>query len=310
MTLLGRLKDGEMDLTQKEYDALQKILEFENTAEPSSWKLGWEWSGVGVHPAIVNNLITKGFVVKTYSSNRYKHYKLTEEGKNAAQSGPIEVPQSEDFSVDFSNLFSTIVGHDDIKELIREALQLDKPLHVLLWGPPAIAKTLFLWEIERLGGGRTLWLMGSGASKAGMWDMIADRKPRWLLVDELEKMPQIDQAGLLSLMEKGRITRTKVNRNIDVVLKTWVIATANRIDHIHQELKSRFAIQHLEEYSAREFMAVVVGVLQQYENIDEESSHNIALKLVGKTHDVRDAIRVARLSVRVGVDRAVELLIR
>lgn len=299
-----------MDLTQKEQDALVKIAEFEKTAPKENWQLGWEWSQVGVFPGVINNLIAKSIVEKTYSSNKYKNYGLTNAGRELVEVGFELATNDEQKEVSLVGLFDNIVGYNDLKELLQEALQLDKPIHVLMYGPPAIAKSLFLWEIERAGGAQTMWLMGSGTSKSGMWDAMADKRPRWILVDELEKFNVVDMAGMLSLMEKGRIVRTKVHRNIDITLNSWVIATANRIDRIPVELKSRFAIMRLEEYNASEFVQVVSRILVVYEDVNEENAHTIALKMVGKTHDVRDAIRVARLASRVGVEKSIKLLMR
>jgi len=298
-----------MGLTDKELAALKKIVEFEDTVPKENWSGGWEWTQVGVHSSILNNLITKDAIVLTYNSNRFKRFKLTDEGRHMADMIADDfVAVQQDVDIDLSSSFSDIVGHEDIKELLTASLALDKPIHVLLWGPPAIAKTLFLYEIEKAAGEHSLWLMGSGASKLGMWDIISKKKPKILLVDELEKMKPEDMVGLLGLMEKGRIVKAKVNRNIDVTLKTWVIATANRIDRIPQELKSRFAVRKLDEYSAKEFVNVVRNVLQSYEDTSEEDSYEIAMKLAGRTHDVRDAIRVARLAKNMGVKRAIELL--
>ncbi len=61
----------------------------------------------------------------------------------------IEIPE---------NLFEDIIGHDEVKELLRACLLAEKPVHVLLAGPPALAKTLFLWDIERAGGEKAIWL--------------------------------------------------------------------------------------------------------------------------------------------------------
>jgi Holliday junction DNA helicase RuvB len=141
-----------------------------------------------------------------------------------------------------------------------------------------------------------------------MWDMLIERRPRILLIDELEKMNLTDTAGLLSLMEYGRIIRAKVGRSMDERLTVWVFATANRITSIPPELLSRFAKQKLTEYSDREFVDVVKNILQKNEELDEDSSILVAEKLVGKTHDIRDAVRVARVSKRIGVPRAIELL--
>ena len=148
--------------------------------------------------------------------------------------------------IDDSTLFSGIVGYDNIKELMKTSLALDKPVHILLYGPPAIAKSMFLWEIERVYGSQCLPFIGSATSHAGMWDMLIERRPRILLIDELEKMNLTDTAGLLSLMEYGRIIRAKVGRSMDEKIAVWVFATANRITKIPPELLSRFAKQELE----------------------------------------------------------------
>ena len=207
-------------------------------------------------------------------------------------------------------MFSDIVGYDDIKELLIESLQLDDPIHVLLHSPPALAKTMFLWDIERTFGEQAMTLLGSATSHAGLWDMVAEVKPRVLLVDELDKMSLIDHASLLSLMETGRLIRAKVGRKLDIKIKVWVIAAANRVNKLPAELLSRFSRFQLEEYTASEFRQVVRSVLQTREGLDDDTAAAIATRLVGKTHDVRDAVRVARLSKRVGVKRAAELLIR
>jgi Holliday junction DNA helicase RuvB len=167
---------------------------------------------------------------------------------------------------------------------------------------------MFLWEIERIYGSQCLPFIGSATSHAGMWDMLVERHPRILLIDELEKMNLTDTAGLLSLMEYGRIIRAKVGRSMDAKMAVWVFATANRINKIPPELLSRFAKYELTEYSDQEFIIVVKNILQKNEELDEDSAALVAEKLVGRTHDIRDAIRVAGLSKKVGVLHAIQLL--
>jgi len=43
--------------------------------------------------------------------------------------------------------FGNIQGHDDIKDLVRRALSSEENYNLLLCGPPASAKTLFLLGI-------------------------------------------------------------------------------------------------------------------------------------------------------------------
>lgn len=52
------------------------------------------------------------------------------------------------------DLFQDIIGHDDVKELLRACLAATRLVHVLLAGPPVLAKSLFLWELERVLGER------------------------------------------------------------------------------------------------------------------------------------------------------------
>jgi len=300
------------DLTDRDYEALNKMMEFESTHPKEDHWLGWEWHQVGVMQATINKLITMGLVERTFSSRSTKAHMLTEKGKSVVEqrtllpSEPVRVPIGD---LDFTTMFNDIVGYEDLKELLREELQVDKPIHVCLVGPPALAKTLFLWDIERTWGEQAMWLVGSATSRAGLWDAVAEKRPRILLIDELDKMTATDTAALLSLMEKGRLVRMKVNRRLDLELDVWVVACANRIYKMSPELLSRFRVYQISEYNATEFRNVVTSALVTHENVTKEEAAEIATRLVGKTHDVRDAVRVARLAKRVGIQRAVELLV-
>jgi Holliday junction DNA helicase RuvB len=296
-----------MDISLEEREILNRMVEVEKSMDEPHLNIGWSWQDVATWPAIINRLIIKKLVRVAISTNSGTGYHVTEEGKLAAIA-EIHPVHTEPERIDDTTLFSGIVGYDNIKELMKTSLALDKPVHILLYGPPAIAKSMFLWEIERVYGSKCLPFIGSATSHAGMWDMLVERHPRILLIDELEKMNITDTAGLLSLMEYGRVIRAKVGRSMDVKITAWVFATANRITSIPPELLSRFAKQELKEYSDQEFIIVVKNVLQKNEELDENSAALIAEKLVGKTHDIRDAVRVARVSKKVSVPRAIELL--
>lgn len=293
-----------------DYQTLRKLAEYEDSMAPDHRPYGWEWFDVGVHPSTLNRFLVNRWVKVIYRSTKHTNFLLTDVGRSIAASLTEEEAPAEQPKLDVSGLFKCIIGYDDLKELLRESLQLDKPIHVLLWGPPSIAKTLFLLDIEKAGGDAAMWIIGSATSKAGLWDVVAERRPRWLLVDELDKMNMVDQTALLSLMERGRIVRTKVGRELDETINCWVIATANRIAKLPAELLSRFAVYQLGQYTPDEYREVVKSVLVSQESIPEQDATEIVDKLVNRTHDVRDAIRVARLSKRVGVSRAVELLIK
>jgi len=299
------VKEGDIEL-------LNEIAKFEDSHDvEKEYKIGWSWRHVRIWPATLNRLFKEGYLDNVFKSNSYTGYRLTELGRAVAlrtESAPVQKHQKQKLSLP-GGIFEDIIGHEEVKELLKASLLAEKPVHVLLTGPPALAKTLFLWDIERAGGERAIWLVGSATSKAGLWDLVAERQPQVLLIDELDKMNAADTAALLSMMEGGRLVRAKKGRELDLEHPIWVVAATNRLDGLSPELKSRFAIRKLAPYSRSDFITVVEGVLVRRENISKEMAEEIAQKLDGRSQDVRDAVRVARLAPQLGVDRAIKLLL-
>jgi Cdc6-like AAA superfamily ATPase len=127
-------------------------------------------------------------------------------------------------------LFDNIYGYDNIKRLFRMALESSHPSSILLSGPPASAKTLFLHCLMRLNG--SYFIDCSNATKSGLVDYIFDNKPKYLLLDELDKLSRKDQTFLLNLMETGIVSETKHNKTRRMEIKTSVFATSNNIEKI------------------------------------------------------------------------------
>src|SRR5438552_9666627 len=98
--------------------------------------------------------------------------------------------------------FDEIVGYDHIKRFFRMALRSDSAIHILLVGPPASAKTLFLTSLmHHLK--NSYFADGANSTKAGMIDFLLENRPKYLFLDEIDKMSSKDQAFLLNLMETG-----------------------------------------------------------------------------------------------------------
>jgi len=299
------MKEGDLEL-------LIEIAKFEDSHDmEKEFKIGWSWRHVRIWPATLSRLFKDGYLENVFRSNSYTGYRLTELGRAMVSSNQQEDAAEPDISQQLDiaeNIFGDIIGHDDEKELLRACLLAEKPVHVLLAGPPALAKSLFLWDIERAAGERAIWLIGSATSKAGLWDIVADRQPQILLIDELDKMNAADTAALLSMMEGGRLVRAKRGRELNLSNQLTVVAASNRLSMLSPELKSRFAIRTLSAYNRADFLTVVRGVLVNRENLNPEAADAIARELDGRTQDVRDAIRVARLVPQLGVTRAINLL--
>lgn len=301
------------DMKERDLELLQKIAEFEDSNNIKELRKGWTHRHVRpIHSSTLSNLFRKGYLDNVFHSNSYTGYRLSELGRALVssrwQEEESETEPHEPMDVS-DGLFGDIIGHDEVKELLLACLLAEKPVHVLLAGPPALAKTLFLWDIERVAGERALWLIGSATSKAGLWDMVAERRPQVLLIDELDKMNAVDTAALLSMMEGGRLVRAKRGRELNLHNQLRVVAASNRLGVLSPELKSRFAIRTLSAYSRSDYLTVVRGVLAQREGLDQELADEVAWRLDGVSQDVRDAIRVARLAPQLGIDKAIKLLL-
>ncbi len=196
---------------------------------------------------------------------------------------------------DAESLFDSIVGYDDVKKLFGMSLSSDKPVHILLVGPPASAKTLFMLECMKLE--RSFFTLGSHSTKSGMIDYLFEKRPRYLIVDEIEHMPMKDQTALLGLMETGIVSETKYQRTRNTQLKTWVFATSNGTERMLTPLLSRFIVLHFKQYSFGSFQEVCTHILSR-DGVAPEVASAIAnvvwTKL--KSKDIRDCIKIGRLA--------------
>jgi len=192
-----------------------------------------------------------------------------------------------------------IVNHDDIKQIFAKALHSKRPVHLLLVGSPGSAKTMFLTEIMRHYND-SYFTVGSNTTKAGLVNQLFERRPKFLLVDELEKMSLADQTSLLHLMETGLISETKINKTRQMELTSWVFATANSCEKIIKPLLSRFVILEMPEYTFEEFSEIALIRLTR-ENVDESIARVIAEKVWNElgSKDIRDVIKVGRLSTNI-----------
>src|SRR5215211_5712710 len=136
------------------------------------------------------------------------------------------------------SLFDDIVGFEDVKVLFEMSIKTERPVHLLLCGPPSSGKSLFMSSLTRLE--RSCYAVGSSSTKSGIFDYLFEYRPRYFIIDELEKMNKKDQTSLLNLMESGILSELKHNQKRSTQLKTWVFASCNSTDKLLPPLLTRF----------------------------------------------------------------------
>lgn len=261
--------------------------------------MGFEWHAIPAQPAQLNQLAIDELLVtgggrNTYRSRTTSTYKLKDPElvrECLEKLGEIEEGQEEaEVPLD---LFDFILGHEQLKDLIWKSINAERPVHILMVGPPATAKSMFLGELARLPFSR--FALGGSTRKGGLEDYLLEFRPRYLIIDEIDKMDMRDMSVLLSLMESGIVARLKKRMREITQMTTWVFGGANRDNNIWPELKSRFFSVHLKEYSEADFISISRAVLITREKVDPGMATLIAGLLSHHTRDVREAIHFGRL---------------
>ena len=217
------------------------------------------------------------------------------------------------------DLFRFIVGFEEIKQAFRDSIASKKPLHILLVGEPGTAKSMFLSELLRLP--NSVLVIGGETTKAGLREVIAERRPKYLIIDELDKIRSSKELGnLLYWMEHQYIPVNIKGRHTVIECPydaCQVYAACNRVDKLPPELIDRFHLKfYIRQYTREEYITVVENVLESMEGLDKELAHYIAEKIVDElgVKSVRQAIGIARwlharnVTTQEEVDRLIETL--
>jgi Holliday junction DNA helicase RuvB len=186
--------------------------------------------------------------------------------------------------------FSNIRGYDDIKDLVRRALEAEDNYNLLFIGPPASAKTLFLLDILESRKGKGVYFDGSNTTNR-ILDILEEKRPKFICIDELDKMPRQFQEKLLNFMESGHIKVDQVRRQYDFRIKgAKVFAACNEITRLSRPLQSRFRRLHLPPYTEEQFLEVSAKVLPKL-----KIAHVIGKAVWDQRGDIRDVISIGRL---------------
>jgi MoxR-like ATPase len=149
-----------------------------------------------------------------------------------------------------------IEGHEGPKRLVARTLKTPEQFNTLFIGPPGSAKTMFLKAIQEMYSKWALYIDATNSTNGVLYE-IAARKPKIVLIDEIEKMPRNYQEKLLNFAMTGQIKIDKVNKNIDVTIPgVKIYATANDLKRITPPLKSRFRRIWIPPYDEEDFVLI------------------------------------------------------
>ncbi len=304
-------------LTDKERETLSKILEFENNllenafdaSKGGKFQLGWSWRDVHAYPATLNGFVVKGYLETLFNSNSYTGYRLTNEGRAILMQEPEITNKLYTAQLDIPNdLFDVIEGYSEVKSLFLQSFK-GEPVDFLMVGVPGSAKTMFLSELERIGGS-TPTILGGTASKVGIVDILFDYQPVLLLLDEFEHLNPRDYTILLSLCETRVVSETKHGKRRRLELpNTRMFAGCNSTRNIPSPVLDRMQIVHFRSYTMAEFLQVTVNVLTKRMLMDYSLAEYIAQLTWNFSHSVRQAIRIAKMAkTKEEVDSLLEVI--
>jgi Holliday junction resolvasome RuvABC ATP-dependent DNA helicase subunit len=193
--------------------------------------------------------------------------------------------------------FSDIVGYPDIKKLFMKSVVSKEPIHILLTGPPASSKTVFLLEMME-GLDHAYFIDAVGVTTAGILSYLFINDTKYLLIDEIDKLKKSDQVALLNVMETGILSETKKGRTRQKKIHLSIFATSNEISKLSKPLRSRFMELHLEEYNFEEFMEITRRLIVKRYHLNiliaEKIGYSVWNKM--KSKDIRDVIQIAKLT--------------
>jgi len=285
--------------------ALSNLIDYE--LKHGSWRLK-DVMHITSYP-VIRRFIKMGFVKRVGGGRMNPTYHTTEKARNKTgklMAGQVEVNENMEIPAD---LFDGIIGLDDIKEIFWMAIKASAPVHILLIGKPSSAKSILLYSLERLP--RSAYVDSAIATKMGIGKVLIEKRPKYLLMDEFEKMDGKDYAALLTVMSEGRYVKTTSRARVDIEMPTYVFAAGNSDENIPEPILERFDpfIFHLPEYDRVKAMDVIGGILK--DKVDPDMALYISDVIVDRlgSRNPRAAIQIARMAKsKEDVDRIVKTI--
>ncbi|MDD3983955.1 MAG: ATP-binding protein [Candidatus Omnitrophica bacterium] len=296
-------------------EILRRAHEKENDSRNRYTKPPYSWTyfSIGASQRDVKRLLDEGYIQisEKYDGGPTK-YLLTEKGKNWVWATSMEREYTKIEVSSILEAMDLIIGFDDIKETIAYAINQLKRINFLLEGPPACAKSLML-EAVRMSVRNSEIAFGSRTSAAGLSELLFEKQPQVLLLDEVDKMDGDTLSVLLGLMETGEILETKAKKTRGIKINCLVLAACNSSKKFPREILSRFAMHiNFPEYTRQEFIDVCRGFLSKAENcppdIAEKIGRTVYERQLGDVRRARGIWELMQAPTDAELDRIVGMM--
>jgi SpoVK/Ycf46/Vps4 family AAA+-type ATPase len=271
-------------------DVLKRAAAWEGKFQPRAWQA----LDLGATRQDVNRLLDSGYIQRVAASSRLAPnqfgpalYKLAPKGLGIVERKKNLQPVTVEAVL---KSMEYIVGFDDLKQRIAEAIAYHRRTHFLFEGCPASVKSTLLDAIRNVVPDSTM-IFGRGASAKGVSNKLFEEQPSVLLIDELDKSKKEVREMILGLMETGEIINTKADDNRGIVLDTLIFAACNKASMFSPEFVSRFTWHtYFQAYTRSEFIAVVHVMLAVKSNCPADVAEYIAAQVFdNEIGDVRQA---------------------
>ncbi|MGD1838064.1 MAG: AAA family ATPase [Nitrososphaeraceae archaeon] len=194
-----------------------------------------------------------------------------------------------------ADLFSEIIGYNDIKDIMLMALASESSTAILLSGKPGNGKSSFLKSIEQKYSKYCKYVDCSLTTKAGIRDLLfANSSLKILLLDEISRLRKLDQEILLNLIQDGRIVDIRSNKNNEINFNSLkIFATCNNANKLIPPLRDRFDEYELPLYSYKEFEFICEKLIKNKDPLLRKAIIETAWQDLG-SRSIRDVLDICK----------------
>jgi hypothetical protein len=158
-------------------------------------------------------------------------------------------------------------------------------------GALSSGKTLFLQGIMEMRKDAVYFDATNMTSK--ILDVLAEKRPKIICIEEIEKASRVWLEKLLNFLESGRVKVDQKNKSYDFYIRgAKVFSTCNDINRLSKPLQSRFRKIFLPRYSESEFLDVCEKVLPR---LSPSIARYIGAQIWPRQGDIRDVISIGKL---------------